>query len=513
MFSGNHKISERQLYRNYAAGLISLGALFPPLLMNRENAGSIGVALLFLGIYLWASMRAPRPESGFVKGICYVHYWVLGTMLVRMTGLLVQEFLLTDTPMWVILGWFCLFCYYNLYKGLECRIRVSEILFPFFLFLLLFLSVLMQGEAEAGRLRELRFSLDRDQLWGGYQLFCWLGAVQSLWHLHGRLQKEQDWKKAVRNIWLTGAAATVGWCLFLYCIYGNAGHTGLVFPLASAMTLAHFPGNVIGRLDALFIFVWIIGLFLLCSSLFAPLADGEPDMRRKYLLFALMAASFAAALNPSIMGWGQRFLYGISTPVQILLLALYGLRGRGKKAALACLLLLPAFLFTGCSAQELEQQSLVTAVSVDPGEEADFRLTFGFGNGSGEEEEKEESENEKVFVAEAGSIQEARELYWEYYQKNMDFNHLKNFYFSGEILGEERIQRLLKEIQLDGKYSRGTLVHVTEGEASREAGRKEQPEEGLPIHRLLNAWYNGERCKIPEVTEDGRYKGFKFWPY
>ena len=32
----------------------------------------------------------------------------------------------------MIMGWFSLFCYYNLYKGLECRLRVSEVLFPFF---------------------------------------------------------------------------------------------------------------------------------------------------------------------------------------------------------------------------------------------------------------------------------------------------------------------------------------------------------------------------------------------
>lgn len=511
MFSGNHKISSRQLYRNYAAGLIALSALFPPLIMNRENPGSIGIALVFLGLYLAGSAFVPRPKSGWIKGICYAHYWVLGTMLLHMTGLLVREFLLTETPMWIILGWFCLFCYYNLYKGLECRIRVSEILFPFFLFLLVFLSVLMCGEAEPERLRELRFSFGTDQIRTGYELFCWMGAVQSLWHLSGQLKDAADWRKAIRNIWLTGAAAVIGWCLFLYSIYGNAGHTGLVFPLASAMTLAHFPGNVIGRLDALFIFAWVIGLFLLCSSLFAPLMDKEPDRREKYLLFALMAASFALALNPACMELGQRFLYCISTPLQIVLLVLYGLRGRKKKTVFACFALL--LLLTGCSAQELEQQSLVTAISVDIGEEKEFHLTFGFGNMSGNEEEASEDEKEEAFEAEADSIGEARELYREYYQKNMDFNHLKNFYFSGEVLEDGRVWPLLEEIQLNGAYSRGTRVHVTEERAQKEAEKKDQPEEGLLVHRLLNAWYNKEQCEIPMITADGRYKGSVFWPY
>lgn len=517
MFSGNHKISPRQLYRNYAICLISLSALLPPLVMNRESISSIGIALVFLGIYLAASAVVPRPESGLVKGICYAHYWLLGTMAAHMTGLLIREFLLTDTAIWVVLGWFYLFCYYNLYKGLECRIRVSEILFPFFLFLLLLLSVLMHGEVETGRLWELKLSFRVTHLQTGYELFCWLGAVQSLWHLHGQLKNEGDWGRAVRNIWLTGAAVTIGWSLFTYCVYGNAGHTGLVFPLASAMTLAHFPGNVIGRLDALFIFAWLIGLFLLCSSLFAPLTDREPDRRRKYLLFALLAASYAAACRSECMEWGPLLLYYVFTPVEIFLLVWYGIRGKEKKIVTACLVLLPMFLLSGCSGQELEQQSLVTAVSVDVGETADFRLTFGFGNTQGEDEDAEEEdtkeEDGKTFVAEADSFQEARERYWEYYRKNMDFNHLKNFYFSRELLMQESFSRLLEEIQIHGAYSRGTLVYATENEASGESRKEDQLEEGVPVHRLLNARYNNESCKIPAVRPDGRYKGSVSWPY
>lgn len=505
MFSGNHKISSRQLYRNYAAGLIALSALFPPLLVNQKNIGSICYAVLFLAAYLAASMVIPRPSSEWVKGVCYVHYWVLGTMLVRMTGLLVQEFLLTDTAMWVILGWFYLFCYYNLYKGLECRIRVSEVLFPFFLFLLFFLSILMYGEVEPERMKELSFSPGVDQVKTGYQLFCWLGAVQSLWHLHGQIQNEKNWRNAVKGIWLTGAVFTLGWSLFTYCIYGNAGHTGLIFPLASAMTLAHFPGNVIGRLDTLFVFAWIIGLFLLCSSLFAPLADGEPDRNRKYLLFALMAASFAFAMNPSCMEWGQNFLYYLSTPLQLLLLLLYGLGKKGRKIITAGLLLPSVLFLSGCSAQELEQQSLVTAIGVDAGEEADFYLTFGFGTA--------DEGGEEPFITEASSIDEAKELYWEYYQKNMDFNHLKTLYFSRELLNKEPFLNMLEEIQIHGDYSRGTLVYVTGSKAGEEAQKEEQPDEGTPVHRLLNAWYNGESCDLPWIAEDGRYKDYISWPY
>ena len=67
MFSGNHKISTRQLYRNYASAVISLGALLPPLVMNRENTAGILLSLLFLGAVLWVSAPFPRPTDRFTK--------------------------------------------------------------------------------------------------------------------------------------------------------------------------------------------------------------------------------------------------------------------------------------------------------------------------------------------------------------------------------------------------------------------------------------------------------------
>ena len=79
-----------------------------------------------------------------------------------------------------------------------------------------------------------------------------------------------------------------------------------------------------------------------------------------------------------------------------------------------------------------------------------------------------------------------------------------------EIMGG--FLELLEEIQVNGAYSRGTLVHVTEGPAGEQAEKEDQPEEGMPVHRLLNARYNEERCEIPRITEDGRYKGSVSWP-
>lgn len=497
MFSGNQKVSERQLFRNSSAGFISLSSLFIPLVMNRENIGSIFIALIFIGIYLAGISYSVKPQNIWVKSICYIHQWVLASMLVRMTGMLIQQFLLHDMALWLIIIWFYFFCYYNLYKGLECRIRVSEILFPFFIWFFILLCILALGEVEVSRCLEISYVFDGQKWKLGYELFCWFSAIQSLWHLQGNLEKGQSFRRGIFRIWLLGSIISLCLAIFIYGIYGNQGQTGLIFPLASAMTLAHFPGNVIGRMDALFVFVWVIGLFLLVSSLFAPLTDTEPDKRKKYLFAAFLTASFAFALHPKCFEWGWDFIYMISMPIQIFIL-LCSLLKHKKWGLLLCV-----FFLSGCGVQELEEQSLLTSISVDVGNEKAYVLTFGFGTA-------DENGIDPVSL-EASSLSEAEELYWETSQKQLNFNHLKNFYFSNELLGKENFHKLLEELQIDGDYARGISVYVTLAEASKEAEREEQPEEGVPLHQLLNAYYNGESCEIPLITEDQRYKGSIFW--
>lgn len=479
MFSENNRISIRQVFRNYCVLALGISALFIPVPMNDAAMPSILLAIVLLGLYLAGTEICPAPEYGILKAVSYVHYWILGTLTVRMTGLLVQEFLLDGVSLWLILGLFYAACYYNLYKGLECRMRVGEILFWPFLLLLAGLSIAMHGEAEVSRVRELAWVLDGNGIRKGYELFCLLTAVQRVWYVKDRIPEKC---RAAGRIYIAGAAGVLFWALFTCCIYGNAGHTGLVFPLASAMTLAHFPGNVIGRLDTIFVFAWVIGLFIACSTLFAPLRAEEPDRRKKYMLAVLLAASMALAVRQESQVILLNLLYKVSMPVQILLLFLQLGKRYGKRMLIACIGLLSIFV-TGCGHQELEKENLTESICVNAGVNKAYEVTFGFDAFSGEVE---------LYQTEADSLQDARTQYADSHEKDLDFNHLKNFYFSESLLREDAFGILLTEIQTDGTYSRGTSVWVTEGDPAEAAKEEEQPEEGMPIHRMLNAWYNRE---------------------
>lgn len=240
MFSENNRISVRQAVRNYGMMVISISALVIPTAMNHTAMPSVLLAAGLLGVYLSGMAVSEAPENRIFRAASYVHGWILGTLTARMTGVLVQEFLLNGAPLWGILILFYAMCYYNLYKGLECRMRVGEILFLPFLLLLAGLAIAMHGEAEVMRIREFRWILDQNGVWKGYELFCWLTAVQGLWSLQNHMTEK---KTAVGRVWLLGTAGVVFWALFTFFIYGDAGHTGLVFPLASAMTLGTFAGK------------------------------------------------------------------------------------------------------------------------------------------------------------------------------------------------------------------------------------------------------------------------------
>ena len=184
MFSENEKISVRQLKRNQWLLLLNMGILLVPLYENKGSVTAGSLAILLLTVFvLWSIWVEAPAENSWLRLPGRIYFWIVGTMISRMTGILIQHFLLTETHLAVILGWFYLFLFYNLYKGLECRMRVSEILFPFCVAFLVLLPFLLLGAVKVERLQEMQWSWSGQQLTDGYRLFCWLAVVQGLWYL------------------------------------------------------------------------------------------------------------------------------------------------------------------------------------------------------------------------------------------------------------------------------------------------------------------------------------------
>ena len=544
MFSENEKISVRQLKRNQWLLLLNMGILLVPLYENEGSVTAGSLAILLLTVFvLWSIWVEAPAENSWLRLPGRIYFWIVGTMIARMTGILIQHFLLTETHLAVILGWFYLFLFYNLYKGLECRMRVSEILFPFCVVFLVLLPFLLLGAVKVERLQEMQWSWSGQQLIDGYRLFCWLAVVQGLWYL-----------KPLVNVWTsatwtrTGVVCTLAGgviillCGFLTCgIYGASGQMGLLYPFASAMTLAHFPGNVIGRMDTVFVLAWVLGLFLACSTLFAPLGGGTRNKWKNVGLAVLLWGSYLLALIPSIMEWGDWLVRMILIPAQVLVLLWQTWKQRENqqtkgqmgqrphasgtvRSGMKTVLLLAGVttvitLCTACGQQQLETQSLVESLAIDEGQEISFVFAVAEGEGDSaekselEQESGTEDDNDRIFATKADSIHEAMDIYGDYHQKKLNLNHLQYLYMAESMLQSEQLGTILEELQLDEQFSRGILLYVTEGTACKEAMDEEKPEEGTPVHELLNAWYNQQFCELPLVTEDHRYKDTICWQY
>lgn len=479
MFSENNRISVRQAVRNYGMMVISISALVIPVAMNHTAMPSVLLAAGLLGIYLTGMAAAAAPENRIFQTASYVHGWILGTLTARMTGLLVQKFLLNGVPLWGILILFYAMCYYNLYKGLECRMRVGEILFLPFLLLLAGLAIAMHGEAEVMRIREFTWILDKNGIWKGYELFCWLTAVQGLWSLQNYMTEK---KTAVGRVWLLGTAGVVFWALFTFFIYGDAGHTGLVFPLASAMTLGTFAGKCDRQTR-----------FNICICL------GD----RAFYSLQYPVCTFAgrrAGSEEKISVWSTPCrITGICLPgkitgivVWMAVLDLYAgadgfvhlaVFGGKWKENVTDRTWISLYVTDWLWASGAGKENLTESICVDVGTEKAYTVTFGFYMLDGAAE---------TYQTEADSLEEARNMYDSGHEKNLDFNHLRNFYFSENLMEEKVFGNLLMEIQTDGTYSRGISVWVTDDDPAKAVEMKEQPEEGTPVHRMLNAWYNRE---------------------
>ena len=114
MFSENEKISVRQLKRNQWLLLLNMGILLVPLYENEGSVTAGFLAILLLTVFvLWSIWVEAPAENSWLRLPGRIYFWIVGTMIARMTGILIQHFLLTETHLAVILGWFYLFLFYE----------------------------------------------------------------------------------------------------------------------------------------------------------------------------------------------------------------------------------------------------------------------------------------------------------------------------------------------------------------------------------------------------------------
>lgn len=109
MFSENEKISVRQLKRNQWLLLLSMGILLVPFYENEGSVTAGSLAILLLAVFvLWSIWVEAPEENSWLRLPGRIYYWIVGTMIARMTGILIPTlFADRDSPggdSWMVLS-------------------------------------------------------------------------------------------------------------------------------------------------------------------------------------------------------------------------------------------------------------------------------------------------------------------------------------------------------------------------------------------------------------------------
>lgn len=286
MFSENDKISKRQLQRLLTLELFGMTTLLLPGLLckraGRDGLAALVVGMLFVTIFaiLMCSLikKADGDVFGYIKkcfgrtGSDFVTLWfliqtvMLGSFALCLCGDLIRSVLLTniDTK-WIIIS-FWLVCTYGASKGIECRGRMSEVIFwPFLLPFVIVLIVAARG-IHVEYLTSVLANNKMNLLEGGYEvLVIFQGLLLNLFTLP-YLDDKKSAPGCIRQsiLWNCFFCA----CLFLIVVgvFGANTAAAQKWPVIVLMTTTGIFGGFIRRLDVFMIAIWIFALFFLLSG-------------------------------------------------------------------------------------------------------------------------------------------------------------------------------------------------------------------------------------------------------
>lgn len=350
MFSENDKISKRQLQRLLTLELFGMTTLLlPGLLCHR--AGRDGLAALVVGMFfvvIFAMLmcglikKADGDIFGYMKkclgktGSDFVTFWfliqtvILGSFVLCLCGELIRSVLLPnmDTA-WIIIS-FWLICMYGASKGIECRGRMSEVVFwPFMIPFIIVLIVAARG-IHVEYMSAVLAENEIDVFWGGYEvLVIFQGLLLNLFTLP-YLEKKRSAPSCIRHSILWNGFFCA--CLFLIVIgvFGANTAAAQKWPVIILMTTTGVLGGFIKRLDIFMIAIWIAALFFLLSgSIFygQKLTEKLFEIKQSIktdLIIAVLILFGALAVGSRSMAYYiyKNYMFYIGIPVVVLIFIL-----------------------------------------------------------------------------------------------------------------------------------------------------------------------------------------------
>lgn len=283
IFSNNHRISPRQIRRTMTLEIFGISSLLLPGYLAKES-GIYGLAALGIGtagalllLWIWnrlsdqCDFRGKSPENVTIGQRILVILSAIGLIeiasyVLYLLTVLLKEQLLTEKYQSAILITLTAAGVFGLRKGLECRIRVYEVLFWFLIIPLIVILILACVSVTPANWVISEFQLTG--LWkSSYLCFMFFSISSLILFFKPHCNQPRIAAKNVRTSMYIVLALNASVYLILLGIFQDKLLAQLQFPVILLMAVVKLPGEFFERQDAFMIGIWFFCLFALFHSM------------------------------------------------------------------------------------------------------------------------------------------------------------------------------------------------------------------------------------------------------
>lgn len=375
MFAENQKISVRQMTRLLVYDIIGLSTLILPRLLadilGQDGIFAILLALIpaFLVVWLlertvsgsWKDFGAHMRRLPVWLRVPVLIFYIFEGVLAAGFGLyvlgdLILRNLLEEESYWLIIFILILLGGYGIWRGIEGRARVYEILFWILMAPLILMLLLAAKDIDTNYWTPV-FSHDLWALLRGTGLvFIFYMIVSFAFFLTPYLKHSSQAGHSCRKSLLIAAAVNGAVYLVLLGIFGTNSLAAMPYGIIDLMSMVKLPGGFFERQDAFMVAIWFFTLYAFintgmfyASDLMKFLTrcragkqphrqtDGSGDVVQLCTVAAAMILTFAVAaamyLSMECRQYFYRFQLWVAAPLLILLMIglLLGGRRRGDE--------------------------------------------------------------------------------------------------------------------------------------------------------------------------------------
>lgn len=354
MFAENDKISPRQIKRLMIFCIFGISSLILPEILSSVS-GMDGSAAILTGMFLTfgflgllglclKQMRgdyyAYLREAFGVKltDICLIFYFFYYVCISGFAAYtichLVLKNLLKEESFLVVLTVLVLAGAYGIYGGIECRVRVYEILFWTLMVLLFIMSALSVGSVDVDKWSPVFYDSGMDFLKSSYLVFGIFSWVFFLLFLKPFCAKEESLKKTMGEVLTVTGVMLFFIYLLLIGVFGTASLSETPFSVIVLMSMVELPGGFLERFDAVMVGIWFFALYALMDHTIFHSVDifmrTFSLKKKKYPAILVLILVFAVAKSC----WESvffvqllcRLFYWVAVPLSVLIpLLAYGI--------------------------------------------------------------------------------------------------------------------------------------------------------------------------------------------